>query len=251
MTDRRRFLTLAAMAATLWPAWASAQQRRPGAPGVSRELVQAAERARLEMVRASTEYRASLERLLAFYDADLGSATAHAARQRELVAEGLIAAREVAESERARAHAQEQVDEMRRRLAEADQLIAEASAAVDLARLPAPAAGASQITHALVRFNGRSSWSLADADKLRRFFAEHFGRTLPVSAYGQTPVHERLGFDHHNALDVAVHPDSAEGRSLLDYLRKLGIPYLAFRSAVPGAATGAHVHVGPPSERIG
>ena len=203
------------------------------------------------MVRATIEYRASLERLLAFYEADLSSAAAHVARQRALVEQGLIAAREVDEAARARADAQDHVAETRRRMAEADQLIAEASAAVEMARLPALAPGASQATHGFLRFNGRAHWSLADVTKLRSFFAQHFGRTLPVSAYGQTPVHERLGFDHHNALDVAVHPDSAEGRSLLEYLRKLGIPYLAFRAAVPGAATGAHVHVGPPSERLG
>jgi len=250
MIDRRRFVGLVAAAALLPPAPARAQ-RRPVAPTPPLDLLAAAERARADMLRAADEYRASLERVLAFYQADLNSSTAHVARQQDLVAQGLMAPRDVAESERARAEAQDHVDETRRRLAEADQLIAEASAALELARHPALAPGASLVTRALIRFNGRSPWSLTDTDKLRRFFAEHFGRALPVSAYGQTPVHDRLGFDHHNALDVAVHPDSAEGRSLLEYLRRLGVPYLAFRAAVPGAATGAHVHVGPPSERLG
>ena len=48
-------------------------------------------------------------------------------------------------------------------------------------------------------------------------------------------------------MDVALHPDSNEGRSLLSYLRQGGIPFIAFRSAVPGAATGAHIHIGSPS----
>jgi hypothetical protein len=30
-------------------------------------------------------------------------------------------------------------------------------------------------------------------------------------------------------------------------LRRAGIPFIAFRSAVAGAATGAHIHIGQPS----
>jgi hypothetical protein len=216
---------------------------------VNPELVRQAEQARAATLRATTEYRVSLDRLVAFYEADVGSAAALVARQRELAAQGLIAARDVTESERALAEAQSHVHETRRRIAEADQLIVEASAAIELARWPTVAPGGAQTTAAFLRFNGRSAWSLADVGKLRDFFASHFGRALPVSAYGQTSVHDRLGFDHHNAIDVAVHPDSPEGQQLLGYLRKLGIPYLAFRAAVRGAATGAHVHVGPPSDR--
>jgi hypothetical protein len=51
-------------------------------------------------------------------------------------------------------------------------------------------------------------------------------------------------------MDVAVHPDSAEGRALIAYLRGNGIPFIAFRSAVPGSATGAHVHIGYPSHKF-
>jgi hypothetical protein len=58
-----------------------------------------------------------------------------------------------------------------------------------------------------------------------------------------------LRFDHRNAIDVALHPDSKEGRSLLNYLRQVGIPFIAFRGVVLGAATGAHIHIGKPSPR--
>ena len=51
-------------------------------------------------------------------------------------------------------------------------------------------------------------------------------------------------------MDVAVHPDSAEGLGLMDHLRSAGIPFIAFRRAVAGEATGAHVHIGQPSRRI-
>jgi hypothetical protein len=50
-------------------------------------------------------------------------------------------------------------------------------------------------------------------------------------------------------MDVALHPDSKEGQSLLNYLRQVGIPFIAFKGAVPGAATGAHIHIGKVSPR--
>ncbi|MGH9825308.1 MAG: hypothetical protein ACREDR_18920, partial [Blastocatellia bacterium] len=54
----------------------------------------------------------------------------------------------------------------------------------------------------------------------------------------------------HDAMDVAVQPDSPRGEALMEYLRKAGIPFIAFRHAVPGSATGAHIHIGKPSHRI-
>lgn len=37
----------------------------------------------------------------------------------------------------------------------------------------------------------------------------------------------------------------------LAYLRAQGVPFLAFRGARDGEATGAHVHIGDPSPRRG
>lgn len=59
---------------------------------------------------------------------------------------------------------------------------------------------------------------MARAMGLQRSFSTRFGRALPVSAGGQTIAHDGLGLDHH-AIDVAIHPDSAEGRMLIEYLR--------------------------------
>lgn len=84
---------------------------------------------------------------------------------------------------------------------------------------------------------------------IKSFFTSKFGSTLPVSAFGQTRLHSRLGFDHRNGVDVALNPDSAEGRSLLTKLRGFGVPFIAFRKAIPGVATGAHIHIGKPSHR--
>jgi hypothetical protein len=102
----------------------------------------------------------------------------------------------------------------------------------------------------LVRFNGPAPWSLGNAAALAQRFGETFGRTLPISAFGQTRVHDRLGLDHRSAIDVAVHPDSAEGRWLMEHLRRSGIPFIGVRDAVPGSSTGAHIHVGPASPRL-
>ena len=77
-----------------------------------------------------------------------------------------------------------------------------------------------------------------------------FGKPLPVSALGETAVHKSLGFDHRGRVDVALFPDAPEGVWLREYLTSHHIPYFAFRHAIPGKATGAHIHIGPGSTRI-
>jgi len=62
-------------------------------------------------------------------------------------------------------------------------------------------------------------------------------------------THEQLGFDHREAVDVAVHPDTREGQELILYLQSQGISFIAIRQAISGSATGAHIHIGPPSRR--
>jgi hypothetical protein len=96
----------------------------------------------------------------------------------------------------------------------------------------------------------REPWSLKEAPAIDQYFYQSFGYRMPISAFGQTPTHSRMGFDHHRAMDVAVSPDSREGKALIGYLRNSGIPFIAFRSAVANSSTGAHIHVGPPSYRI-
>ena len=119
----------------------------------------------------------------------------------------------------------------------------------ELLRLPGLGVGGYSETTTLLRFNGAALWALADAAKIEAFFTRTFGHALPISALGQTATHDRLRLDHHDAMDVALQPDSTEGQALLNYLRQAGIPFIAFRSAVPGAATGAHIHIGKPSPR--
>jgi hypothetical protein len=81
-------------------------------------------------------------------------------------------------------------------------------------------------------------------------FRRHFGKPMPVSARGETAVHKAMGFDHRGRVDVALQPDGAEGSWLRQYLIEQGIPFYAFRQAIPGKATGAHIHIGPSSTRL-
>lgn len=92
-------------------------------------------------------------------------------------------------------------------------------------------------------------WTLAEATKVEQFFLSKFKRPLPVSAFGQSDLHTRWGWDHRNGMDVGLHPDSVEGRALIEFLRAESIPFLVFRGPVPGVATGPHIHVGNRSSR--
>ena len=97
---------------------------------------------------------------------------------------------------------------------------------------------------------GAGKWKLSDAAKVQDFFTAKFKRPLPVSAFGQSDLHTRWGWDHRNGMDVGLHPDSVEGRALIAFLRNESIPFLAFRGPVPGVATGPHIHIGNRSPRI-
>ena len=94
------------------------------------------------------------------------------------------------------------------------------------------------------------NWSLSDAARVESFYRKRFGRPLPVTAYGQSELHTRWGYDHRRAMDVGLHPDSAEGRALIAFLSREGIPFLGFRTAIPGVASAPHIHVGSPSRRL-
>jgi len=103
---------------------------------------------------------------------------------------------------------------------------------------------------AMERFDGAGAFSPKDFEHVQVAFMKEFHKPLPVSAEGGTAVHRAMGFDHRNRVDVAIFPDTPEGLWLRHYLETAEIPYYAFRSAIPGKATGAHIHIGPPSTKI-
>ncbi len=196
------------------------------------------------LVIAVRDYQTALARLLELQQADLDRARADLERRQELAALGLIARREVGEAEQRTEWLGAAVDKTRSEMARAETLLVEARAATTPL-----APGEERRTHDHIAFGGGSAWSLTRVPAIERFFNRRFHRPLPVSAYGQTSLHDRLGFDHRGALDVAIHPDTPEGRALLAYLRSERIPFIAFRGAAAGASTGAHVHIGEPSSR--
>ena len=206
-------------------------------------------RLRAEVIEKMKESRASMEKLLAIHEETaLKLATEYESRrlllERELISKEELRAAQMAFENKVR-----EMEQVKRWIMEDDIAITEATMRDELMRLPALAVGAYSENGILVRFNGGGLWSLAQAPKIEKFFQQMFGHALPITAFGQTGTHDRLRFDHHNAMDVAVHPDSSEGRSLLAYLRQAGIPFIAFRGAVAGASTGAHIHIGQPSAR--
>jgi hypothetical protein len=197
--------------------------------------------------------RASLDqdrKLLAAAEREQSALRAEVIRQRKLLHAGGSAGEKVAEAEQAFVASLRRVHALRDAVTETDIAITEAILGEKVLRLPVLPVGGFSKTAELTRFNGPVRWSIREASRVEKFFAEKFGRRLPITALGQSETHSRLGFDHRDAMDVGLHPESNEGRALIDYLRKTGIPFLAFNGAVPGAATGPHIHIGRPSGRL-
>ena len=188
--------------------------------------------------------------LLASLEREQSRLRAVVVEKRNLYHDGASEKAEVSEAEHVYVAVLMRIQEARRMLAETDLALAEATMGDELERLPPLAVNEFSETERLSRFNGGSSWSLKETPKIEKYFSQAFGHNLPISAYGQTRTHDRMGFNHRNALDVALHPDSAEGRALIEHLRGSGIPFVAFKNAVPGSATGPHIHIGKSSLRI-
>ena len=208
---------------------------------------------REEFVKATDEYKASLTKLITIYEGDVKKAEEKLELSRKLLAEGLISKLQVEENERALASEKAKVEETRRQMTNADAQVAgifvETEAEQELAKNLRLARQSLVRTSSFTRYTGSSGWGLSDAWKVQRFFSDTFKRELPIAVFGQGAIHDRWRLDHHNAMDIQLHPDGVEGRALLEFLQKNGIPYLAFRSAIPGTATGPHIHIGRPSHR--
>lgn len=210
-----------------------------------------------ELTAASVEYKASSENVIRLQEEEIKKAESKLEQLRELVAEGLVARNELTASEQSLADLKQKLATTREQIADSERMVAELKTAEQNAKTHAAQAARlaastrSLTTPTILRYNGLSGWSLAGFAGVQSFFLTTFGRSLPVSALGQSATHDRLGYDHRNAIDLALHPDSPEGRAVIAYLQRNGIPYLAFRSAVPGVATGPHIHIGSPSHRLG
>ena len=219
---------------------------------------QAQQRQDAPLQRATTEFKSNLEQLLTFYDGESKRAEAQLAKVKELLAQGLATRSELETAEDSATRTREKVAEAQAQLKSADVLIAEAlveseaEESTPKVRPSSPARIANTLvrTTAYIRYGGARAWSLSEAAGIKQFFARRFGRALPIGAFGQSALHNRWGYDHRNAMDVGVSPHTAEGQALMEYLRANGIPFTAFHFAVPGTATGPHIHIGLPSHRI-
>jgi hypothetical protein len=187
---------------------------------------------------------------LAQFEREQSALRAEVIRQRKLLHEGGIAKEQVQQTEQAFVAALKRVHAMRSNVTETDIAITEAVLGEKVLRMPELPIGGFSQTAEVTRFNGPFKWSITEAPRVEKFFSQTFGHRLPITALGQSDTHNHLGFDHRDSMDVGIHPDSGEGQALINYLRKAGIPFLAFRGAVPGTATGPHIHIGRPSGRL-
>lgn len=208
------------------------------------------------LIAAATQTKASNEALIKVQEAAIAADLVKLEQLRKLVADGLVARVELENAEALLAGLRTNLETFKKNIPDSEQMIAELRRAGEMAKAkPLLASAGTSTTRSflkptIMRYGGQGGWSLNGLPAVQSFFLSSFGRVLPVSALGQSATRNRLGYDHRNAADVALHPDSVQGKALIDYLQSQGIPYLAFRAAVPGVATGPHIHIGSPSHRI-
>lgn len=207
---------------------------------------------RSNLIAAAVAARNATQEVLALHTKQLAEANRKLEELRSLVADGLVARNELLAAERQLTALKEKLLATEQQLAQADQFITKLRDQTEHSKIEAvtgtPANSKVKLTS--WRSKGFSGWSLSQIGAIQDFFENRFGRSLPVSTIGQSPTHNQLRWDHRNAADIALHPDSTEGKALLGFLQAQGIPFQAFRGAIPGVSTGPHIHIGLPSNRL-
>jgi ribosome-binding protein aMBF1 (putative translation factor) len=206
-----------------------------------------------EYVKTTQEYKASLQKLLTLYEDAVKKAEQKRDQAQKLLADGLMSKRDVEQTEMAVTNAGLKVSEVQQQIKTADTQIAQALIEVEgdrqIAKLGPARRGSLIRTTSFIRYNGTGAWSLGQAGKIEIFFQQTFKRPLPIAVFGQGAIHNQWRLDHHNAMDISLNPDGVEGQALINFLQSNGIPFSAFRGAIPGVATGPHIHIGMPSHR--
>jgi len=206
-----------------------------------------------EYIKATKDYKASLQKLLALYQASVKKAEQKRDQTQKLFAAGLIARVDVEQAELGVTNAGLKVSETQQQINAADTQIAQVLVEVEgekqIAKLGPIRRGSLIRTTSFIRYNGVGAWSLSQAGKIEMFFQRAFKRPLPIAVFGQGAIHNQWHLDHRNAIDVSVNPNGPEAQALMDFLRANGIPFSAFKTAIPGVATGPHFHIGLPSHR--
>jgi len=206
-----------------------------------------------EYIKATRDYKASLQKLLALYQETVKKAEQKRDQTQKLFDAGLIARVDLEKAELAVTNAGVKVSETQQQINAADTQIAQVLVEVEgekqIAKLGPIRRGSLIRTTSFIRYNGVGAWSLSQAGKIEMFFQQAFKRPLPIAVFGQGAIHNQWRLDHHNAMDISLNPDGAEGVALINFLQSNGIPFSAFRTAIPGVATGPHIHIGMPSHR--
>ena len=206
-----------------------------------------------EYIKATKDYKASLQKLLALYQASARKAEARRDQMKALFAEGLISKHDVEQAESAVTDAGLKLSEVQQQIGTADTQIAQALVEIEgekqMAKLGPIRRGSLVKTTSFIRYNGVGHWFLSQAGPIEVFFQQTFKRPLPIAVFGQGAIHNQWRLDHHNAMDISLNPDGPEGQALINFLQSNGIPFSAFRTAIPGVATGPHIHIGMPSHR--
>jgi len=222
---------------------------KPAAEETQSELA----KLRDEYVKTTKEYKASLQRLLTLYEDSLKKAQDKLDQPRKLFADGLMSQREVEQTESVVTSARLKVTETQTQITGADTQIAQALIEVEgdkeIAKLGPVRRGSLIKTTSFIRYNGVGAWALAQASRIETFFQQTFKHPLPIAVFGQGAIHNQWRLDHRNAMDISLNPDGVEGQALINFLQSNGIPFSAFRAAIPGVATGPHIHIGMPSHR--
>ena len=199
----------------------------------------------IALVLLASSFGAHAQSLVELQQAEVEKLSKNTDLLRQLYSEGLVARIELEKSEQELTAAKTRVEETKKADELAKVQAQEIAKAQQLAKTKTFVKPTSMITRSTA-----GNWSIASLSTVQQFFSSTFGKPLPTSAIGQSATHNRMGWDHRNSVDVGLHPDSAEGRALIAYLQNAGIPYLAFRGAIPGVATGPHIHIGSPSHRL-
>lgn len=226
---------------------------RPPAKTAPGQQVDELSRLHDEYIKATKDYKESLQKLLALYQDSVKKAEQKRDQTQKLFDAGLIARVDLEKAELAVTNAGLKVSEAQQQINAADTQIAQTLVEVEgekqIAKLGPIRKGSLIRTTSFIRYNGVGAWSLSQAGKIEMFFQQAFKRPLPIAVFGQGAIHNQWRLDHHNAMDISLNPDGAEGVALINFLQSNGIPFSAFRTAIPGVATGPHIHIGMPSHR--
>ncbi|HEY6403410.1 MAG TPA: hypothetical protein VI479_18450, partial [Blastocatellia bacterium] len=136
----------------------------------AKALDEAAKESRANLLSASKDYRASLEKLLELQRQEEARAAELVSKRKELLDLGVISKREFDDSERALLEIRSKISETMSRFAEVDQLVAEVNAAEELAKISAQRPGIHSSAGLVIRYVGASRWVLSDFAKVDAFF---------------------------------------------------------------------------------